>query len=121
MITFQSIPNTNIVEFTIDGEISRKDFDDLIVEINSKIDDFGSVNVLEEIRSIGMMSPSAIWADLRWAVGHWKKVDRAAVVCDKRWIEKMVDLMQPIVSMDVRHFDLDEKEAARKWLLDGVD
>jgi SpoIIAA-like len=117
MITFHSVPDSNIVEFTIDGGVSRAEFDNLIAEINSKIEEHGSVDVLEEIRGIGKIAPSVIWADLRWAAGHWKNIGRAAVVCDQDWIENVVEIMQPLVSADVRHFDLDEKNEARAWLL----
>lgn len=121
MLTYRSIPSSNIVEFTIDGDVSRQDFDDVIAEINSKIEDFGSVDVLEEIRDIGKMPPSVVWADLRWAAGHMRKVGRAAVVCDKAWVEKMVDVMQPLTRADIRHFDSDDVDEARAWLVDAID
>lgn len=120
MLTYRSIPNSNIVELTVNGDITRRDFDDVIAEINSKIDDYGSVDVLEQIRDIGKMPPSVIWADLRWAAGHMRNVGRAAVVCDKAWIEKMVDVMQPLTKADIRHFDHDELDEARAWLIDGI-
>lgn len=121
MLTMRNIPNTNIVEFTVDGEITRDDFDAVITEVNSKITDYGGVAVLEEIRDIGKMPPSVIWADLRWAVSNMKHVRRAAVVCDKAWIETMVEVMQPLTKADVRHFQADEIDDARKWLKDGLD
>ncbi|MGB5352587.1 MAG: STAS/SEC14 domain-containing protein [Woeseia sp.] len=121
MLTFHSIPNSNIVEFTLDGAVTREDFDAVIAEVNSKIADYGSVDVLEEIRSIGKMSPSVIWDDLRWALSNMRHVGRAAVVCDKKWIEKMVDVMQPLTRVDVRHFVPAEIGRARQWLVNGID
>ncbi|MEQ8205676.1 MAG: STAS/SEC14 domain-containing protein [Woeseia sp.] len=121
MLQYRWIPESNIVEFTIDGAITRRQFADLVTEVESKIEDFGSVDLLEEIRSIGNIPPSVLWADLRWAVSHWKKIGRVAVVCDKDWVGKAVDVMQPLVAMDVRHFELTEKEEARRWLRGGID
>lgn len=120
MLTFRSVPNTNIVELTVDGEVTRDDFDAVITEINSKIADYGSVDVLEEIRDIGKLPPSVVWADLKWAASHMKNVGRAAVVCDKHWVEKMVDVMQPLTKADIRHFDHDEIGVARHWLRDSI-
>lgn len=121
MLSYHSVPNTNIVEFTVDGAITRDDLDAVMTEVNSKIADYGSVDVLEEIRDIGKMSPSVIWDDLRWATANMKHVGRAAVVCDKAWIGKIVGFMQPLTKTDLRHFDLDEIAAARQWLVDGID
>lgn len=121
MLSFRSLPNRNIVELTVDGAVSREDFDDVITEINSKIEDFGSVDVLEEIRDIGKIPPSVVWADLRWAASNMKHVGRAAVVCDKRWVEKMVDVMQPLTHAEIRHFDADEIDEARHWLRNTKD
>lgn len=121
MLTYRSAPNSKIVEIAVDGAVTRQDFNDVIGEINSKIDSFGSVDVLEEIRSIGETPPAVILADLRWVASHMKKVGRAAVVCDKHWIEKMVDLMQTVTKADIRHFDSGEIDEARKWLADSLD
>jgi len=121
MLSFRGVPNTNIVELTVDGAVTRDDFDAVITEINSKIEDYGSVGILEEIRDIGKIPPAVVWADLRWAAGHMKNVGRAAVVCDKRWVEKAIDVMQPLTKADIRHFDGDEIAEARKWLKDGLD
>ncbi len=121
MLQYHWIPDTNIVEFTINGAITRKQFAALVTEVESKIEDYGSVDLLEEIRGIGNIPLAVLWADLRWAVSHWKKIGRVAVVCDKDWVEKVVEVMQPLVAMDVRHFELAEKDKARRWLRDGID
>lgn len=121
MIRYQSVPNTNIVEFSVDGPVSREDFDAVIAEVNSKIADFGSVAVLEEIRSLGKMPPSVIWDDLRWAFSNMRHVERAAVVCDKDWVENLVHVMQPLTKADIRHFDRDDIDEARVWLKDALD
>ncbi len=121
MLSFRSVPNSNIVELTVDGAVTRDDFNDVIAEIDSKIEDYGSVDVLEEIRDLGKIPPEVIWADLRWAAGNMRNVGRAAVVCDKEWIEKMVEVLQPLTKADIRHFDSDEINEARHWLRDSID
>lgn len=121
MLAFTSIPGSNIVEITVDGDVSRADFDAVISEINSKIDDYGSVDIIEVIRSIGSVPPSVFRDDLVWAFRYWKKIGRAAVVSDKDWIENLVKMIRPFVKAEVRPFDLDELEEARAWLRDGID
>lgn len=121
MITCRSLPHSNIVEMTIDGDLSRGDFDAVLACVTGTIEDYGSVNLLEEIRSIGKVPPSVVWDDLTWLVRHMKHIARAAVVCDEDWVERLVRLMQPLVSADVRSFALDEIDEAREWLRDSLD
>ena len=121
MLIYHSIPDSRIVEFTIDGSVSRKEFATLVAKVERKICDFGSVDVLEEIRSIGKVPPAVIRADLSWAIAHWKKISRAAIVCDKEWVDKLVGVIRPLVSTDARHFELEHKDLARRWLTGGFD
>ncbi len=121
MISYRSMPDSNIVEFTVDGDLSRDDFDAVLAEVSSKIEDYGSVNLLEEIRSIGKVPPAVVWDDLAWAIRNMKHIGRAAVVSDEEWVEKVVRFTQPLVSADVRGFALDEIDVAREWLVDSLD
>ncbi|MDZ7643142.1 MAG: STAS/SEC14 domain-containing protein [Woeseiaceae bacterium] len=121
MLTFRDIPNSNVVEFTVDGHITRDEFDAVRTVLDRKIADYGSVAVLEEIRDIGKIPPSVLWEDLKWVFRHLKQVSQAAVVCDADWVEKLVEVMRPLVTAEVRHFGLDEIDEARDWLADTVD
>ena len=121
MLDFRSIPDSSIVEFTVDGAVTREDFDAVIAAVESKIEDYGSVDLLEEIRSFGKIPPSVFLDDLTWAIRHMRDIGRVAIVCDKDWIERLVGLMHRLVKADVRHFDLDDIDAARKWLRASVD
>lgn len=55
MLDYRSDPHSRIVEIVVDGTVSRDEFNRVITEIDSKIEDFGSVDLLEEIRDIGRM------------------------------------------------------------------
>lgn len=121
MLEVRSDPATNIVEFTIDGPVGRAEFDAVIAEIDRKIEDYGSVNLLEEIRSLGKVAPSVLWDDLKWTLANVGHIDSAAVVCDRAWLEALLRVMQPLVRANVRHFDQGELAAAREWLRDGLD
>ncbi|HZW59239.1 MAG TPA: STAS/SEC14 domain-containing protein, partial [Woeseiaceae bacterium] len=105
MFEYRDIPDSNIVELTVDGRVTQKDFDDVIDVMNRKIEAYGHVAVLEEIRSIGAIPPSVLWDDLRWVFRHLKHVSRAAVVAEMRWVRTLVDMLQSVVTAEVRHFE----------------
>ncbi len=45
MLKVQETPDTNIVEVTVDGRITREDFDGVAVVLNKKIEKYGVVYV----------------------------------------------------------------------------
>jgi len=45
-----------------------------------------------------------------------KHVDNYAVVGGPDWLEKAVELLNPLFRMDVRHFDGDDEDEAWQWL-----
>lgn len=116
MIAFREIPNTNIVEFTIDGKISKEGFDDIIARFEGAIRKHGTVRVLEEIRAFGCMPVAKFWDDIKFGFKNMKNFSRAAVVADQKWIEVLTKMASPFVSADVRYFTESEIDQARQWL-----
>jgi hypothetical protein len=81
------MPNTNIVEMTVDGGISAVEFDDIIGKLEAAIEKHGNVRLLKHIRSLGAVPVSKFWDDIRFACENLKRFSRAAVVADQKWIE----------------------------------
>jgi SpoIIAA-like len=120
MIEFREIPNTNIVEFTIDGKISKEEFDDIIARFEAAIQKHGTVRVLEEIRSFGGMPVLKFWDDIKFAFENMKHFSHAAVVADQKWIEVFTKMAKPFFSAEVRYFNESEIDQAREWLRKGA-
>ena len=100
MLTLEHVPGTDIIELTIDGAFTRADFD----------------RVVEIIRGIGTIEPSALWADLKWEPRHIRCFSRVAVVADKRWVSWMVGALGVFLPMKLRCFHHDELDEARAWI-----
>ena len=120
MIESHQIPDTNILEFTLDGAFTREDYDKLTALADDMIAQHGTIKMIEIIRDIGKMEPSAIWADFKWAPRHMKYLTRIAVVADKKWIGWMVGPMRAFISAEVLSFHLDEIDEARRWVAEEV-
>lgn len=116
MIEYQEIPGTNILEFTLDGGFSKPDFDRVAGKIDEMIAQHGTIRILEVIRNIGSVEPSALWADLKFATHHLSKFSHVAVVADHKWIDWMTAAFSPFLPMKVRTFPLGEIDVARQWL-----
>lgn len=120
MLTYHEVPETNVIEITVDGKITRAEFDDVISRFEGAIERHGKVRVLEHIVSFGGAPISAWWEDFRFALRHWSDVERAAVVADKKWIEAWTKIVRPFLRCEVRYFGSAEIERAREWVHEGV-
>ena len=116
MLEYREIPDTNIVEFTIDGAISAAEFDDVIARFEASIARHGKIRVLEHIRSLGGVGPSKWWEDVKFGFKHRRDIARAAVVAEAKWIEIFANLVNPFLDAEVRYFKTAEIDMARAWL-----
>lgn len=116
MLTAREIPDTNIFEISVDGSITRTEFDAAMARLERMIAQHGSIRLIEIIHGLGGIAPSALWEDLRLAPRNLKHLDRVAVVADQAWIEWMATLARPFVHAEMRTFPLDQLEQARTWI-----
>jgi len=116
MIEFQQIDQSNIIEFTIDGGMTREDFDRLVKKLDGMIHEFGKIRIVEIIKDIGKIEPSAIWADLKWEPRHIKNFSHVAVVADQKWIKWMVKPLNMFIPAKIKLFELEELDEARAWI-----
>lgn len=116
MIELRDDPNTNVLEFTVDGSIGEAEFDDVVARMRQKIQAHGSVRVLEHVRALGSFPMSRLWEDVKFAMRHRKDVSHAAVVGDQRWLRPLTRVARVFVDGEVRHFPERKMEEARAWL-----
>jgi len=116
MLTVKPQTDTNVLEFTLDGSMSRAEFDQLTAKAEDMIETYGKIRVIEIIKGIGKIAPSTIWADLKWEPTHLKHFSHVAVVADQRWIEWMVAPFRIFINAEIKVFHLNELEEARDWI-----
>jgi len=116
MVEYREIPNTNIVELTINGVVSAPEFDDITGKLEDAIHRHGTLRILEHVRSFGGMPVAKFWDDIKFGFRNMKHFSVAAVVGDQKWVALFTKLIRPFVSGEVRHFDEADIEQARDWL-----
>ena len=116
MLTLTHVENSNILEFTLDGDFSRADFDQVAQQMEALIDQYGTIKLIEIVRSIGSIEPSALWEDFKFAPKHLKHFSQVAVVADQKWIGWLSKMVKPMIPGEVRHFELSQLQQARDWI-----
>lgn len=116
MIEIHTQPGSNIVEFTVDGKMTKQEFDETIGHLERAIAQHGSIRLLEHVVSFGGYPISCVWDDVQFGYHHMKDIDRCAVVGDKDWVKMLTKIAKPFVSCPVRYFPGEEIAQARAWL-----
>lgn len=109
-------PKFRYIEILVDGDINSESVTPLLNLIQKRIDEWGEVNILEEVRDIGKVELAAFWKDLRFGIKNLKKFPKTAIVTDIHWVKNVSNFLDPIVEMDIEVFTTKERDIARAWL-----
>jgi hypothetical protein len=116
MITCTTDPTDGVVELTVEGGVTRADYDAVVAELDRAIAASGKLRLVEVIRDLGPIDSSVWWQDIKWAWTHVKHVARCAVVTDKGWIGPVTRAAGALIAAEIRVFPLAELDAARAWV-----
>ncbi len=115
MMRFESDEASGVMEFTVEGGVTRAEYDAAIPAMEAAIAKHGKLSAVAVIRSFSGMELGAWWKDISWGVGHLGKIGRVAVVTDVAWIETATRMGAPLSPGEVKLFPPAEIEAARAW------
>ena len=116
MLTLHEHPGTNVIEFSVNGGITKTEFQNIADKIDAVIALYGNVRLIEVIHKIGSIEPAALWADLKFGPSHLKYFTHVAVVADQKWIEWITKASRPFLSAQMRVFHINEIDDARTWI-----
>ncbi|NML06686.1 STAS/SEC14 domain-containing protein [Sphingomonas sp. G-3-2-10] len=115
MMTFETDDETGVMEFVVDGGVTRAEYDAAIPAMEAVIAKHGKLNGVAMVRSFSGMEMGAWWRDIGWGVGHLSKIGRVALVTDVSWLEMASKVAAPFYPGELKLFPLAEVEAARAW------
>lgn len=107
------------IAFEVNGRLTRESLKVLHAHVTGAARAGAPLRLLARIRNYDGFDP-AIFVDpeyLELKLSLLRHVSRYAIVGGPDWMERIVDLSAPLLAMKLRHFDRDEEEAARNWLL----
>ncbi|MET0307801.1 MAG: STAS/SEC14 domain-containing protein [Sphingomonas sp.] len=114
-MTFEADEATGVIEFTVDGGITRAEYDAAVEAMEAEIARRGSLSAVAVIRSFTGMELAAWWKDVSWGVTHASKMRRVAIVTDSGWIEAATRAGSVVLPAEAKVFAPSELEAARAW------
>ena len=107
--------------FRLSGEVSRADYDTVLIPALEKAFARGSVRCLCQLGpEFEGYEAGAVWEDLktgaRFGVGHHSAWKRMALVTDVEWVRHMVSLFGWMAPGELKLFPLDQLEEAKAWV-----
>ena len=116
MLNCDTDPATGVIEITVDGAITRADYETVVAALEAELAKGDKVRVIEIIRAIGHIDAALWWQDVRWAFGHMNKFGRCAVVTDKGWVGSITRAVAALMPSEIRVFSLAGLDEARAWV-----
>ena len=99
------------------GKITRDDYRKLLEPMEEMFASDEKVSVLVQLEDYDGMECGAMWDDLKFGFKHAKNMRRMAVVTDRKWMETLTKVMNPLFSAKIRPFPTEEESEAWEWVV----
>ncbi|MFA9560020.1 STAS/SEC14 domain-containing protein [Evansella sp. AB-rgal1] len=116
MITVKPIDLEAIMEVVVNGKITKEDMEEFEQLFKEKKEKYGKVDLLMEVHEIQGYSMQAVMEDLQFSAKHWRDFNKIAILTDKKWIQIASNISNVLPGVEVKHFDLVERDKALYWL-----
>jgi len=103
---------------TATGKVAKDDYDRLAPRIDALSKKWGGMVVLLHIREFDGWRKAADWEQTKFALRHFRHVERMAVVGERAWQKGAAEFCKPFTRAEIHLFDPDELQKAREWLIE---
>jgi hypothetical protein len=116
MITQLPRGTGKILGFELSGLLHDEDYKSFVPKIDAAIAEHGKVRLLAKFHDFKGWDMKALWDDIKFSTTHCTKMERIALVGEKKWEEYMAKVCRPFTMATLKYFDAAELEAAWKWI-----
>jgi hypothetical protein len=105
-----------VVGFKLSGKLHDEDYKTFVPLVDAAIAQQGKVRMLAWFHDFHGWDKHALWDDTKFATTHCTKIERIALVGEKKWEEWMAKVCKPFTMATIKYFDASDIESAWKWL-----
>lgn len=106
----------NVVAYELGDSVTEVEVQEILARLREAVGEHGRIRLLVRMRGWPLNPTAAFVERLRFAKDHFKDIDRYAVVGDHRLVEFLTEAADKVVSMELRHFEPADEEAAWAWV-----
>ena len=104
-----------VLGFRMSGKLHDEDYKKFVPLIDAAAHG-GKLRLLAQFTDFHGWDLHALWDDVKFATTHCTKMERIALVGDKKWEEWMAKVCKPFTMAKVRYFDASQIDAAWAWV-----
>ncbi|MEM8731642.1 MAG: STAS/SEC14 domain-containing protein [Pseudomonadota bacterium] len=121
MITTTQLADTNILDITLSGIISREDYETVLIPaIDHALEEHDGIRALVRIDDGVDYTMGALSEDTRMGLKHWRGFERLAILGGAGWVSKMATAVSIMMPCPVMHFQPGEGDDALRWLQESL-
>lgn len=109
-----------ILGFKMSGKLHDEDYKTFVPAVDAAAAKHGKVRILAQFHDFHGWDMKALWDDIKFATTHCTKIDRIALVGEKKWEEWMAKVCKPFTMAKIQYYDASQLDDAWKWLREGV-
>jgi hypothetical protein len=116
MIEKLDSPAAGVLGFRISGKLQDEDYKTFVPAVDAAIAGGGKTRILAQFHDFQGWDAKALWDDIKFSTTHCTKIERIALVGEKKWEEWMAKVCKPFTMAKIKYFDAKDVDAAWKWL-----
>ncbi len=101
--------------FKLSGKLHDEDYKTFVPAIDAAAKS-GKVRLLAQFHDFQGWDLKALWDDIKFSTTHCTKIERIALVGEKKWEQWMAKVCKPFTMAKIKYFDASQVDAAKAWL-----
>lgn len=117
-IHFLQTTNDAVFAYEVNGKVTERDVKTATSELNKAFERHEKINVLVRLTKYKGFELSAILDDdlVKAKYRSLSKVAKYAVIGAKPWMRNLLELVDPLISTQIKVFDSDDEQSAWEWV-----
>lgn len=111
-------PVESAIGFQLSGKLHDYDYKTFVPQVDTALD-AGATKLLAQFHDFEGWDMHALWDDTKFATTHCTKIEKVALVGEKRWEAWMAKVCKPFTMAKLQYFDASEIDAAWAWLAES--
>ena len=116
MVTNIETTKGDLIAIRLTGSLVKQDYDQLLPILESKIKQFGKIDLYWEMDGVDSWQPGGLWQDIKFDVQHVNSFNKVAIVGDKKWEEWIAKIIKPFTTAEIGYFETTQKAEAMAWV-----
>ncbi len=103
----------NIIYMIATSKLNDKDYDQMLPVLREKIKKNNKINWYFQMKELEGWTTHAFWRDVKFDLQNTNKLNRVAIVEEKKWHELMTNAMKPLTNDDILYYYASK---AKEWI-----